>query len=46
MQQTQFRLAGAALALAAVFVLDLSQATALHKLWLPMLLALGVYFMT
>ncbi|MEZ7819086.1 MAG: hypothetical protein ACI8RT_001096 [Candidatus Azotimanducaceae bacterium] len=46
MQQTQFRLAGAALALAAVFVLDLSQATALHKLWLPMLLAIGVYFMT
>lgn len=46
MQQTQFRLAGAALALIAVFVLDLSQSTALHKLWLPMLLAIGIYFMT
>ena len=46
MQQTQFRLAGAALALTAVFVLDLSQSTALHKLWLPMLLAIGIYFMT
>lgn len=46
MQQTHFRLAGAALALIAVFVLDLSQSTALHKLWLPMLLAIGIYFMT
>ena len=46
MQQTQFRLAGAVLALIAVFALDLSQSTALHKLWLPMLLAIGTYFMT
>jgi hypothetical protein len=46
MQQTQFRVAGAALALAAVFVLDLGQSSALHKLWLPGLLALGIYLMT
>ena len=46
MQQTQFRVAGAALALIAVFTLDLSQSSAVHKLWLPMILAIGIYFMT
>ena len=46
MQQTQFRVAGAALALIAVFTLDLSQSSAVHKLWLPMILAIGIYLMT
>ena len=46
MKQTQFRVAGAVLALCAVFVLDLSQPSALHKLWLPGLLAVGIYLMT
>ena len=46
MQQTQFRVAGAALALIAVFTLDLSQSSAVDKLWLPMILAIGIYLMT
>ena len=46
MKQTQFRVAGALLALCAAFVLDLSQPSALHKLWLPGLLAVGIYLMT
>ena len=40
------RIAGVILAAAIIFVLDLSNATALHQLWLPLGLALAAYAMT
>ena len=40
------RLVGIALTLVGIFVIDLNQMTALHQLWLPLLLALGAYLMS
>jgi len=40
------RMAGVALILAVLFVLDLNQDDATNQLWLPLLLATGAYLMT
>lgn len=40
------RFAGVVLTLSTIFIIDLNQITALHQLWLPLMLAAGAYLMT
>lgn len=40
------RFAGVVLTLSTIFIIDLNQITALHQLWLPLMLSAGAYLMT